>query len=170
MDGVLSGKILKITSYAHFVALLSLLIVTVLFTGSLFYFNFDSDAIVIFGIYWVVYSLPSLYLHMEYWLKNRGEEYELSASELIRRKRGEETVYKSEEIEEIVVYKSASLDKGGIPILGIESYYFARIYLKSGEELLLTCLLSVKLEQILRQLTGIKMERKKRLFNLLDRK
>jgi len=126
--------------------------------------GFEKPAVFIFGIWWAVDLTPALYLHFEYWLINKGEQFEITSGEVIKNKGNVETRYKSENIKEIVVYKSASMDKGGIPYFAFESYYYARVVLTSGDEFVLTRLLMPKLEEVIKHLTGVKFVRKKRLF------
>ena len=68
-------------------------------------------------------------------------------------------------MERVILYKAASLDKGGIPVSPLEYYNYARIVLKSGGEVVITCLLSPKVDKITNQIRGVRQERKKRLFN-----
>lgn len=64
---------------------------------------------------------------------------------------------------------SPALYKGSnFHILGIEAYHYARIYLKSEEQLIITCLLAPKVEKAIRGLRGVKIERKKQIFCTLD--
>lgn len=132
--------------------------------GVLYYLDFDRPAVFIFGIWWAVDLIPALYLHLEYLLMNRGLSYEITTNEFIQGENDQERTIKVEEIDKVIVYKSASMDKGGIPFLAIESYYYARIILKSGDEFILTRLLIPKLEEVIKSLKGVKFLRKKRLF------
>ena len=61
-----------------------------------------------------------------------------------------------------------SIDTGSITFLAFESYYYARIITNLGEELIITCLLTPKVEETVRQLKGVPVIRKKRFFFNLD--
>jgi hypothetical protein len=134
----------------------------------LFFLNFNKSAILIFGIWWAIDLIPAIILHIEYWLKNKDEQYEIKSNEIIKYKGDEIEIFKVDDFEKIVEYKSASVDKGGIPFLCVESYYYFRIFLKSGDEIILTRLLSPTLEQEILKIKGVKRERKKRLLNTLS--
>ncbi|EOZ96874.1 hypothetical protein A33Q_2184 [Indibacter alkaliphilus LW1] len=122
----------------------------------------------IFGILFLVDAIPALYLHFEYWLKNKGEEYEVRDTELIRRIGGEETYYRNDEIEKIIVYLSPSLYKNSnFHLLAIESYHYAVVKLKTGEELVLTCLLAPRVDKALKKMRGVLFEKRKRLFCMI---
>jgi len=165
MDGIQGDKILRITPYTHFASLLSLLIVTFLFTVLLFWFSFDKDMVTAFAIGFLIDAVPALYLHIEYWIKNKGEEYEIRDREIILRKHGKEITFKNQDIEKIIVYLSPSLYKNSnFHLLAIESYHYAKIRLKTGEELVLTCLLAPRIDKALKQMKGVLFERRKKLF------
>lgn len=159
---------LKLNFFNHFAALFSLLIVTVLMITCLIWLNFDRDIVLIFSIFYLLDALPALYLHVEYYLRNRGESYEISKNELVRYKNGEQTYYNISDIDNIIVYMSPSVYQGSnLHFLALETYHFARVKMKNGEEIILTCLLTPKVEIAIRKLTDIPYERKKALFSTL---
>lgn len=89
-------------------------------------------------------------------------------SDMIRlEKEGEETVILNSDIKEIVVYKSASMDKGGIPITPMEAYFFARIYCNNDEKYELTCLMDPNIDKSIRVLYGVRIFREKGFVNML---
>lgn len=168
MGGYQEDNKLRFSFRNHFVALFSLLFLLILIIAILTWLNFDKPAVVIFAIFFVIDLIPTLYLHIEYYLKNKDEEYEVQFDELIRYKNGESESYKVSDIEIIKVYLSPALYRGSnLHFLGIEAYHYARVYLKSGEELIITCLLTPNVEKALRGLRGVKIERKRQFFNNL---
>lgn len=168
MDGYLEDKRLKISFRNHFGAVYSVLLRAVGFMFLLIWFQFDKVALIVFPIMVLIDALPALYLHLTYFQQNKGEEYEIRRKEVIRYKNGAKEIYKAEEIEYIKIYLSPALYKhSDLHILSIEAYHHARVVLKSGEELLLTCLLAPKVEKALQPLEGVKIERKKRVFSPL---
>jgi hypothetical protein len=168
MAGILEGKLLKIRVFTHLSSLFSLLIVGMLFLGILVWLRFEQDAMKIFGILFLIDAIPALYLHFDYWLKNKGEEYEVLDTELIRRIGSEETHIRNDEIEKITVYLSPSLYKNSnFHFLAIESYHYAGVKLKTGEELLITCLLTPRVDVELKKLRGVLFEKRKRFFCMI---
>lgn len=99
--------------------------------------NFEKDFITIFLISWIIYTIPVLYLHVEYWIRSWDVKYEIKEGVIIQYKKNEKEVYNAEDILKIILYKSASIDKGGIPILAMESYHYARVVMKTGDELII---------------------------------
>jgi len=172
MDGIQEDKftMLRISIGNHFQALSFHIIGTIFMLIVVYFLNFDQDAITVFSAIWIVYTIPTFYLHTEYWLRNYREEYKVSSSEIAYWSKGKakRKVVKSEEIQKIIIYRSASLDRGGIQLTPIESYHYARINTKSGEEIIITCLLTPKIEKIFRKLAGVPIERKKRFFCTLS--
>lgn len=138
-------------------------ILTGIFIGLWKYLNYDSDFFLIAGLFHLLFSIPAIFLHIEYSIRNAGEEIEIVHNEVIVRKNGKEQRYFSSDIAKIIFYKSASLDKGGMPFSAMEYYNYARIVAKSGEEIIVTCLMTLKIEEALKTLTGIPIERKKRI-------
>lgn len=151
----------------HFNPLYSILILLIMMIPVLYWFNFEQYALVIGGIIFLVDLLPALYLHLQYWSENRGEEYSVTENEIIRYTENQNKVFKAEEITKCIIYKSASIDKGGLPISAMEHYFYARIVFGTGDELIMTCLLTHKLDQVLAQLKDVPTVRKKRAFNTL---
>lgn len=162
-------KILKVTFFNHLASFSSLLISAGFFIGILFWLKFDPDALKIFGAVFIIDAAPSLYLHFEYWLMNKNVEYEINDSEIIQIKQGKETIYKNQDIEKIVVYLTPDLYKNSnFHLLAIGGYHYAKIFLKTGDELVVTCLLTPRVDLALKQIGGVLFERKKRLFCSID--
>ena len=139
MDGIQIGKILRINIRNFLSIHLPTIILVMVGVGILYYLRFDESFVKVFVVIWSVDLLPALYLHLIYLSKNKGEEYEVRDTELLRRIDGKETVYKSEDIEKIIVYLSPALFKNSnFHLLAIEGYHYAVVKLKTGEELSLT--------------------------------
>lgn len=134
-------------------------------TGILYWLRFEEAALLIFGIFFLVDAIPAIYLHIEYLSKNIGEQYEINSDSIIRYRNNQSQIYYDEDIDKVIIYKSASMDKGGIPFLAVESYCYARIVLKSGDDMIFTRLLYPDIEKAVKKLHGVKFERRKRLFN-----
>ena len=168
MAGIQADKILKISFRNFFSLHLSTLILMLIGISILYYLRFDIYFLQVFLVVWTLDLLPASYLHVIYLSKNRNEEYEVRDTELIKRKGGEITVYKNSEIEKIIIYLSPALYKNSnFHILAIEGYHYAVVKLKTGEELILTCLLSPRVDKSLKQMKGVLFEKRKRLFCML---
>jgi hypothetical protein len=128
------------------------------------YYNYDLGVLIVAGIYYLLFTLPSFYLHFEYAIKNAGEEITINHDEIIVRKNGKERRYSDTDLAEIIVYRSASLDKWGIPFTAMEYYHYARIITKSGVEIIITCLLTPKVDEVVRRFGRVDYERRKSFF------
>jgi hypothetical protein len=165
MDGTQVDKSLAITGYTHYFALQSLLFLAFILAVILYIVDYNRGMMISFSIGFGLDAISSLYLHFQYYAMNRGEKYQIQDTELIRIKQVEVTVYKNHEIEKIIVYLSPSLYKNSnFHFLAIEGYHYAVIKLKTGEELILTSLLSTRIDKSLKQMRGILVEKRKRLF------
>jgi hypothetical protein len=154
----------------HFFVLVHQLILIGSFIAILVYYNFHIVFIIPCLVYFVLNNIPAMYLHYEYWKVNNEETYEITNNEIIRRKGGVEERFYFKEIEKIIVYKSASADKGGIYLSSMEAYYYVRIAHRSGEEMIMTCLLSPHVDKTVKRYRGVPFERKKWLFCSIKRK
>ena len=168
-------KILRMTSLIHFAASLSIFIMTVLLLGFICWARFLSgrtfpyESYYMFLGFYSLLNLPGMLLHLEYYIKNYKEEYEVSWDGLVRRKYGRETIYSVEEIDKVVVTMSPALSRNSnFHLSGFEAYNYGKVYLKNGEVLTITCLLVPKVEKALKALKGVKIERRVRLLCTLN--
>lgn len=92
----------------------------------------------------VLQVLPAMFLHIEYYLRNKNEEYELCHDKIIRRKDNIEDIYNKEDINKIEVNVSPNYYRSNIYVTAFENYHFAKVYLVSGEILYITSLLTFR--------------------------
>lgn len=140
------------------------LIGTILMIVFLLLYTSDYSLIFICGIFWIIVTVPVLLLHVDYYIKNRNQVIEIS-SENIKVKIGERVqIFEMTDIDKIIIYKSASLDKGGFPIMAMESYNFIRIIFKSKVNIVITCLMYKRPFNLIQRFPNIKFERKRSSF------
>ena len=125
---------------------------TAILFGAWWYFNYDPDILFIGGLFQLIFTIPALYLHAEYCIRNWGQKIEINNNEIIVNSKDKLEKYSFGDFKEILIYKSASLDKYGIPFSAIEYYCYARLITKGGEEIFITCLMNPKLKNILENL------------------
>lgn len=164
MNGIQECKLLKYSFKNHLVLVTPILVVATVVIGIMASFRFSLGIIIGAGIFLLLDVIPAFYLHIEYWIQNRNEQYIIKEDELIVHKRDHEIIIKRDQIEKSILVRSASVDKGGFPILAMEYYYHVRIKLKSGDDIILTNLLSTKLYEKVKPFVGYKVERKKSAF------
>jgi hypothetical protein len=117
------------------------LVVLILFAIGFWYFDFDDDYIKIIGAFFLIITLPALYLHVEYILRSDGALVELIKNEIFIDNGKNQNRISNKEIASIVIYRSANMDGIGYPRIQTEYFNFARITTNSGREFILTCFL-----------------------------
>jgi hypothetical protein len=80
-------------------------------------------------------------------------------------KGGKEQIIERGDMEDIVVYKSASIEKGGIPITPMEAYFFVRIFDKAGNTYDLTCLMDTEIDKSIKEVGSVPIFIERGLFN-----
>lgn len=156
---------LKITTFYHLRVLSHEFSGIAMMLIALYFLNFENDALLAFGIWFVLLTLPVIYLHIEYYFANRGQEIIIGDNSLlITTKNGNTHSINFTEFDKVILCKSASMDKGGIPIMPVEPYHYVRIITNSGEQIIITCLMYPKLEKVINKMKGGEKIRKKRGF------
>ena len=103
----------------------------------------------------------TIYVHVRYYLTNKGQEFVLKSDRIIIVQEDKEQIFLVSEIKKIVICKSANMDKWGIPYTTFESFRCTRVYLNDGSKFVMTNLLEYDLEKPLHILQGVKFERRK---------
>lgn len=124
-------------------------------------FKYDGNGFIFLNGFLIIQFTFTLYVHLSYYLKNRGEEFIIEFDRIERIKNGKRLIFHSIDIKKIVICKSANMDKWGIPYTTFESFRIARVYLNDGTNFILTNLLEYDLEKPLQILQGVKFERRK---------
>ncbi len=135
---------------------------TIMFTIGWLYYNLDPDYLLVIGVFQGVVSLPALFNHLEYTIKNFGQKFTINANGFTVEKGNKTITYLADDLSKVTLYKAASLDSWGIPRSPYEYYHFAQFITVTGEEIILTCLLSKNLEDEIKRIKGLKYIRKKK--------
>ncbi|HVW98376.1 MAG TPA: hypothetical protein VHA56_20585 [Mucilaginibacter sp.] len=177
MDGILVDNIMeyKITFKNQFKALEFLIYGSILFIGLVYFLyrteGFGWDLINFFSIYYIVLLIPTILLHFEYYLRNKNDLVMIDLYQKIISYNTSPSIHFSE-IERIILYVPPVWHrKGFIRLLPFEDYRYATIELKSGKQYIITCLMMYDLEKVMSTISGVTIEKKKRLIAspLLDR-
>lgn len=147
----------------HFISLKWLLIYLVVLIIILLYFyvKTDFDGILVFAFFSLFQIVPSIYLHFMYFNIDKNKLVEFNDDEIKLTIKNQVYIYKTEEIDKIIIFKSANMDKYGIPFMVFENYYFTKIMLKSKSNFILTSLLDNRIEEKLKKIKNVKFEREK---------
>lgn len=117
----------------------------------------DVDFVIFCFIAFVIDTIPSLILHINYCFYNNGKKYLINTNKIIQIIGDTKIEIFPEDIEKIVISKSASINKGGIQILSMESYYYLKVQLKTGSNIYLTSLLSPQIDKEIEKLKDVKL-------------
>ncbi|WP_286920673.1 hypothetical protein [Flavobacterium sp. UBA4197] len=144
---------LSLTLFKHLKMLIILIFTSVVFLGLALYFydDFSNKTLVyLLILFFVLFMLPVLYLHYNYYENSKGVTYEIEKSGLIIKKNNIKREIKIDSINEIVFFMTANrLQKSGYSQFAFENYHYAKIILKDDEQIIITCLFSDKIEAIL---------------------
>ena len=109
MDGDQVDKELKISMRNHLNAAASIPFFIVVSMLMVYLFGASKATFIGLAIWLGINIIPTIFLHIEYYLKNKGERYELKFDELIRYKDEMREVYKVSDIEYIEVFMSPAV-------------------------------------------------------------
>lgn len=143
------------------------IITTILYLLGLSVFGFERGAIYVFLAGYILTVVPSFYLHIQYHLKNKGLVCQILPGRLCLSKNGQDQVIETSDIKDIVIYKAASIEKGGIPITPMEAYFFVRVLDNAGKTYDLTCLMDPKIDKSIRLVGTVPIFTERGLFNSL---
>ncbi len=153
---------MKQTFRNHLKALEFNITVFLLVLGFCLYFNYGLETFLwvqlVFG---VVVNFWAIAIHIQYSIKNAGEEAEVTTNGITIWKNKSATFYPKEDLVEIMVMKSAAKDKGSFQISSLDSYYYARITTKAGQFIFITCLMSPEVDTEVQKLEGVPLERRR---------
>lgn len=110
-----------------------------------------------FGVYFVltviflIFILPAIYIHFDYFYVNRNREYELRNDMIIVKSINNDTkeMFSKKNIEKVIVYLSLQKMRNvGYSRFTFKDYFYIKIIMNDGKELLLTSLLDHNLNKI----------------------
>lgn len=123
------------------------------------------DGLVVFAL---ISFLPVLYLHIEYYYYNRGTELEIESYEkkfIYTDKTGTTETYSFDDLSKILVYMPPHFHSNTMFIrIPFDTYHYAKIYTKSGKEIIITCLMARKVMDLVGSIRAVPIEKKKRIF------
>jgi hypothetical protein len=158
--------IFKITPGNHLKVQAFMLTGTFLLAISMLLLGFNLDSVLAGWCTWAIITGPAIYLHIEYYLENKGQVLKVTEDAISIQKgnNAEASAVYFYDIERLILVKSASLDKGGMPMTPLEYYHYIALVLKDGRQIFITCLMAPNLDVITEKIVGVKRERRKKLF------
>ena len=131
------------------------------------FFKFRQAIVVISILLYMFVSLPVLYLHIVYYLENRGQKIIIDNNELVIKARGMLARIKKDDLDKVIYFLHGNMDKWGVPVTPMEYYNYIKIITKSGKQIFITCLMYKNLYEVLNELSGIPATRKYNPFFIL---
>lgn len=165
MEDFRSNRILRMTFRNHLAVLAFILYLILGYLILVIVTNFNPKAIYGMGI-WILLDIgPTIYLHITYWLQNKGQEFEFHFDEVIQYNGNQKVVIKVSDIDYIKLFVSRAIYNGtNLHYTGMEAYYYAHLQLTSGKSVLITCLISPNLIDSISVLRGVTILREKCFF------
>jgi len=153
--------VFKLSIKKLFIPLIRLgLVVFILFIiGYIYAGGYDKSLLPGFIIIACIPVLPTIYLLLEYFLFTRNQTIKIDNGTItIIRKNGNTNNYLFEDLKFIKLYKSAGMEKGSFPYQTAEMYYHAEIITVDDKKIILTSVITPKLEIALSMIKGVKTE------------
>ncbi|QRR00150.1 hypothetical protein [Dyadobacter sandarakinus] len=147
------------------------MIVTMLIfmTWVLYHYEFSYLQLQGIAIVFFLFCSPAVYLHIEYFFYNMGQEFEINNLGITRKEKGHTQKFKYNEIQEAVIYLSASKYQGSkFQLLPMESYHYIQLSMNNGEKVILTSLLNADLERVLTGNIKVPYRKVKKVFCSID--
>lgn len=156
--------VLKNKLYNQFQALIFHFVGLLMMLGVVAYFEFTKDAFLISGIIGLLYSIPVIYLHLEYLYYSRGSEITIDEEYIIIKSLKTFNRISRSDIKRIIFHKHTNLDKGGIQLFGHESYNHIRLVSAENEDVIITCFMIRDLQEVIDLFSGVPVNRTERIM------
>ena len=134
--------------------------------------NFTYFSCLISSIIAPILFFPAIYLHIEYYFHNRGEEMILRNDNFIYiDKQKIENVMSISEINRIILYINGDLEGRGLGrVYPVANYHYVKIITNSQKEFIITNLMYPNLYIIIKEMKDVKVVIKRSLFCTVFRK
>lgn len=128
------------------------------------YLTFNWEFFLFLIFYYLILFIPTIFLHIDYFLQNYKVVFTINTLEKTIRINNQNLV-SFDEIESITYFMPPVWHrKGFIRFLPFEDYHYAQISFKNGEQFVFTSLLEGRVEDALKQISDVRIVKKRRLF------
>lgn len=151
-------RILEISLINH-IKNLSWLFFFILVYYVLIFFSYEEINFKFWAIHFLIslFIIPTMYIHLQYWLNNRGNRYIINSTFIQDDKKN--INYPNNEISKIIIHKSESLQSGKWAYFPFQHYKYCEVLLKDGRKIILTSLLHYNIDEYLKEnLRGVLFE------------
>jgi hypothetical protein len=130
--------------------------------GSIYFMlnNENYNGIWVFIVFFLIQFAFTSYLSIKYFYLNKNEVYIIRPDSITLTKYSKTEVFSTQDINKIVVCKSANMDSFGMPFSTFERFRLIKVYINNGRVLILTNLLEYDIEEPLKILENVKLERR----------
>jgi hypothetical protein len=126
--------------------------------------GYSKELVSFFSVYYLVLLIPTLFLHIEYYIINKSDIFKIDTNEMTITINNKIPI-SFNEIESINYYMPPVWHrKSKIRILPFEDYHYAKIKMKNDEQFTFTCLMAYQVEEALKEISGILIIKRKLLF------
>jgi len=142
---------LQLTFLKHIKALSILLIIVIISSSILFYLRLNIRSIIyVFIPFTIVLILPTIYIHLNYYNIGKGHIYELKEDGITVTENEKFVTYSKENFKTLEFYMSGTRFAGlALRNFPFEDYYYAKIIMNNEQEIIISCLFSKNIDQIL---------------------
>lgn len=163
---------LEFTLYKHLKALFILIIIFLAIIFVAYYLglnNVNSYKVIIPVIFIMIF--PTLYVHLNYYNEGKNHVYELSKDEIRVVKDNRVVIFRKDDFKEIKIYMSGTRLAGlALRNFPFENYYYAKIVMCDKQEIIISCLFSNNIDEILFSLYGdIPITKIKNFYPLIEK-
>lgn len=148
-------KSMSITLLNQLKVLSGLIIVSLLYLPFVYYVSIkygQDKAIFVLLPYLVIFCIPVFYLHFTYYHISKGSSYKVGNGKIIQIDGQREIGYEINDIKKIDLYMNGNrLRNESFRRFPFQDYFYSVIELKKGKEIIITCLHSYSLDNILTQ-------------------
>ncbi|MHC0443019.1 hypothetical protein [Flavobacterium sp. 3-210] len=145
---------LELTFFKHVKALSTLLIIVILINFVMIYFKLDIKSITYINIpILIVFVLPTIYIHQNYYNEGKGCVYELNEEHISFTSNDQLVIYNKGDFKTINFYMSGTKCAGlALRNFPFEDYFYAKIIMNNDQEVIISCLFSKNIDKILTSL------------------
>jgi hypothetical protein len=119
---------------------------------------------IIFAIGYAVSMLPTILLHVEYYLKNKADVVYIDSKEKSITINKDRTI-QFDEVEKIILYMPPCWNRNdNFRYYPFEDYRYSQIQIRGGDKYLFTCLMDFNIDKVMAKFVGVPIEKKVRLI------
>ena len=126
--------------------------------------GYDPDIALFFFIYYLAELVPTLFVHIEYYLINKNDLFTLNSIQRTFSFDDRDAI-SFDQIEIIVLVLSPVMYRdSNLRFFPFDSYHYAVIIMKDGKRFVITNLMTFRIDLALKDVSGVQIERRRRFI------